>query len=419
MISFKISRFIWVIAIIALMTSAAFAEDWPRFRGPQGNGISMEKNWNAEALNGTPDVEWETHVGMGHGTITIIGNRLFTNGNKHVIAGQDTVNEDILYCFDSITGEELWQYAYPCADRAWPGPRATPTIDENIVYNLSWEGDLFALNLEDGRVIWKLNIVEQGLSAVNNWGFCGSPAIVGEKLLLNLGKAGVALNKKTGEVIWKSEAEMCGLTSPVLFDWQGTKMAFFSSEKFLHAVEVASGKLQWSYEWKTCNDPQVFGDKVFLSANHNRKQTRVIKITGAEPELIWEKRFMMNWAFQNAVLIDGYAYGFGSIRRDQPLHCIELETGELKWQENLGDYGALISADNKLIILDGDGDLLIAKASSEKFETISKAKVLTMASHDNLPEDRRNYCWTEPVLNNGRVYVRGNYGTIACINVSN
>lgn len=402
---------------VLLLTAVGQAQDWTRFRGPEGTGIVTAGPINIQALKGTPHLLWESNVGMGHGTLVVADGRLYTSGNQTVIAGTDTLNEDILYCMDAVTGNEIWHYAYPCADRAWPGPRTTPTIDDGLIYTLSWEGDLFALHTADGRVQWRLNLLEAGLSTANRWGFSGSPVVEGDILYLNAGKSGAALHKKTGKVLWQSEAENCGLTTPVFFDWQGRRMGLFSSEREIHAVDVQTGQRQWTYDWKTCNDPQVIGDKLLLTGNHNRKQSCLLQMTEGEPTLIWESRVLMGWAFQNVVVNDNHVYGFGHVRRNQPLQCFDLSTGELKWQENLGDYGALIMAGNQAVILDGDGDLVLAELSPEKYSAQASAKVLMMAPANNLPTNRQNYCWTEPVLHQNKIYVRCNYGNITCIDM--
>jgi len=405
------------VAVLLLTATMNYAQDWTRFRGPEGKGIVHDAQINLEALKGAPHLLWETYVGMGHGTLVIADGRLYTSGNQRVIAGADTVNEDIIYCLDAVTGDELWHYAYPCADRAWPGPRTTPTLDDGLIYNLSWEGDLFALNMVDGRVAWKLNLIDAGLSTANRWGFSGSPVVEGDVLYLNAGKSGAALNKKTGTVIWQSEAENFGLATPVLYDWKGQRMGLFSGEREIHAVDIQTGKRQWSYAWKTCNDPQVIGDRVLLTGDQNRKQSCLLQMTDGEPTMIWESRVIMDWAFQNVVIKDNHAYGFGHVRRTQPLQCFDLSTGELKWQEDLGDYGAFVLAGDQAVILDGDGDLVIAELSPEKYTEQASTKVLMMAPANDLPMNRRNFCWTEPVLHQNKIYVRGNYGNIACVNL--
>ena len=211
-------KYILISTIISLISTLS-ADNWTTWKGPNGNYISNETGWNPEALSGSPEILWETNVGKGHATVAVKDEYLYTTGNRMVIAGKDTLHEDVIYCLDSETGDENWTYAYPCEDRDWPGPRTSPILDGNLLFILGWEGDLFCFNSENGDVIWKKHLVKDELSDPNSWGFAGSPVVEADMLLLTANKSGIALNKNTGKVIWKSEKGTCGLTTPILFDY--------------------------------------------------------------------------------------------------------------------------------------------------------------------------------------------------------
>ncbi|MCK5146363.1 PQQ-like beta-propeller repeat protein [bacterium] len=406
------------VLVLTLLCNRLSAQDWPRFRGPDGLGIASNQTLSASALQGSPDIVWESNVGKGHGTIIIADDILFSTGNKFVVAGEDTLYEDILYCLDTRTGEELWHFAHACRDRNWPGPRSTPMVNDGLVYHVSWTGDLFGLDVQSGQVRWSVNLIDSGLTRNNRWGFCSSPVVDGDRLYLNCGKSGVAFNKKTGKLIWRSDAEICGLSTPVFFDWKGQRLGLFSSDKDLHAVSLETGAIQWSYAWSNYNNPVVLGDQLLLTGSLNSKQSRLMKMHDDSLEVLWESDVVSGWAFQNVVVKDQFVYGFGMERRIRPLQCFDLNTGELKWQEDLGVYGAFIMAGKNALILDGDGDLIVAEFCPEKLTLMASAKILPMAPGGNLPNQRKNYCWTEPVLYSGKAYVRDNYGNIACVNMT-
>jgi outer membrane protein assembly factor BamB len=397
-----------------VFSGISFAADWPCWRGPNSNGISTETGWNPKALT-TPNITWRTHVGMGHSSLSVKGNYLYTMGNKTTKSGSETTYFDVVYCLDTRTGKEVWHYSYPCKNTNYPGPRSTPAVDDSFVYTLSWEGHLFCFNAKNGSVTWKRHLNDESLAARPGWGFCCSPVIDGNLLILNAGKTGIALNKKTGKVVWKSEPVQCGLPSPVLFNSNGKRLAAISNSNKLYAVDIKTGKIQWSHPRERMDiDPIIFDNKIFLQGY---RKSRLVDINGGNPKLLIESSNLKFHGFLNFVIIDGYVYGFHAERSTDYLTCMDLKTGELKWRQNMGRYGAVIASNNKLIVLKGDGTLIAAEASPEAYKVISSAKILKMMDNTTVREQDRCYCWTIPALSDGKIYARNNYGEVVCVNM--
>jgi outer membrane protein assembly factor BamB len=107
-----------------------------------------------------------------------------------------------------------------------------------------------------------------------------------------------------------------------------------------------------------------------------------------------------------SVLWEGYLYGFdGQVGGSGKLTCMEAKTGQVKWSQGGMGTGTLMIADGKLVILSEKGKLVIAKASSDKYEELASAQVLT------------GKCWTVPVLANGLIYTRNAAGDLVCVDV--
>lgn len=412
------ARTLTTILFVFALANLSFTADWSRWRGPHGTGITDESDWNPDALAGAPRIVWETDIGLGHSTPAVRGDHLYIIGNHRVVTRTDTLDIDAVYCMHSRTGKEIWRYEFPCPDKNFPGPNASPVLDGRRLYTLSWTGDLYCFDSESGSVNWKRNLAGEGLSENNEWGFAGSPVIAGDLLLLTAGRSGAALDKSTGKTVWQSEAEACGLTTPVLYEMDGRRLAVFSSQTEIHGVDIENGERLWSYEWKTCNDPYVLGDNLLLTANHNRKQTILLEMNGAELEPLWESRVLLGWAFQNQVVIENASFGLANLRRGRTLQCVDLETGELNWTQDTGDEGALIAAGHRLLILEGDGELVVAEVNPEEYVEISRARILHPEDHQGVRQDRRWYCWTLPVLANGFVYARSNQGDLVCVDMN-
>ena len=125
------------IVAIELQTSRA---DWPRFLGPNGNGIiAQDDAFNADWTSQPPTALWSRQVGIGCSSFAIAGEKVFTLGNQN--------NEDTVWCFDRESGKVIWKYTYdePKGAKYYTGGTSyTHTIDGDRVYTVSKQGKLSA-----------------------------------------------------------------------------------------------------------------------------------------------------------------------------------------------------------------------------------------------------------------------------------
>ena len=411
----KIFYLVSIICLSPILMS--IADDWTKWRGPQGTGISQETNWNPNALSSNLKILWKANVGKGHSAFAVKGNCLYTMGLHVIQTITDTLYEDIVYCLNAETGKEIWRYAYASRYLRWPGPGSTPVLDGTRLYTLSRDGDLFCFNAQNGRVFWRKNIVNEGLTEIPVWGFCASPFIYKDLLVINACESGLALNKTNGHVIWKSESVQGRLSTPVLYQEDGKDRLAIMANEQLYSVEPMTGKVLWSHPWTTYTDPIVLDDTMLLTGYNDG--SALLKIQNNQPEIIWQNKRVHASSFINFVVVNGYAYGSVNDRRKQPFQCINLKTGKAQWTKDLGDWGSLIAAGNYLIILDGDGDLIIANAVPEGFQIVSQAKLFRLEHWRRYPDGDPNCCWTAPVLANGKIYSRTTWGEMVCVDVSN
>jgi outer membrane protein assembly factor BamB len=379
-------------------------EDWPRWRGPDLNGISRETNWTVDWPQEGPKTLWKASVGTGFSSVAVSQARLYTLGNHD--------ETDTVYCFDAASGALIWKHEYPCpADPQYyeGGPGSTPTVDGNRVYTLSKRGQLFCFDAASGRVLWKRNLIEELSVPKPRWGFAGSPLVEGGLLVLNVGEAGTALDKLTGETVWSSEPAPAGYATPIPFLSAGARQVAIFSSKALMAVRVNDGRELWRHPWTTkwdinAADPIVSGSRVFLSSFD--RGAALLELKTGEPKIVWENRTMANH-FNSCILLDGHLYGVhgNSDHPDRDLRCIDFETGELKWTYQGLGLGSLMAAAGQLIVLSDRGELVVAPASPVKFEPVARAHVLG------------GKCWTPPVLANGRIYCRNARGALICLEV--
>ena len=391
---------------LAFLVHSLHADDWPQWRGPKHNGISTEKAWKADWAGKAPQTLWKANVGIGFPSFSIANGRVFTTGNAE--------NTDTIFCFDAATGKVIWKHAYPAdlGDKYYEGgTSATPVVDGAQVFHLSKWGEVFCIEAATGKVLWSKNMQKETGANIPDWGFAGSPLVHGEMLLLNIGSAGLALDKTSGKILWKSEAENAGYSTPVLMKRGTDDLVLLGSGKSIVAVNAQSGKKAWEFGWATrygvnAADPIINGDLIFISSGYN-KGCAVLKVDSATPDVVWQSKELKN-QLGSSVLLDGHLYGFDGDNTNSraPLKCLEFASGSKKWEENTISPGALMMADGKLIVLTGKGELIIAKASPQKFDVISRAQVLS------------GKCWSAPVLANGRIYVRNSTGDVVCLDVS-
>jgi outer membrane protein assembly factor BamB len=394
--------------LLLLSTGVGLPADWTRWRGPDANGITGETDWNPRALAGGAKIVWQADVGTGHSSVAVRGSRLYTMGNRELADGGF---EDVIWCLDATTGKAVWSSTYGCVEGEDPGPCATPIVEASRVYAISREGHLHCLDATTGRVIWKRHLVEESL--IPSYTLTGSPVVEGNLLLINAGKAGMAFDKLTGETVWASHAAEGGMATPVVFSQDSRRLAAIAGAGAMYVVDTRDGAEQWRHPWAYERDPIVADGKMLLICY---KGSVLLDIGRTKPQPIWQSSVKFG-GFASWVMIDGHAYGL-SDRRKMFIECMSLKDGSVRWSHQLTRFGSLIAADHKLIILDGDGKLIIAEASPAGYREISSAQIIHNANDDTGKGYRRLCkCWTNPVLANGRIYGRNSYGKLVCVDM--
>jgi len=389
-----------ILFVLASMASA-HASDWPRWRGPDANGISTESDWKPQSLTGAVKAKWRTNLGLGVCSVSIAGKRLYTLGN---VGGSD-----IVYCMDPETGKLIWRFPYPCPAGNFYGPRATPTLEGGLVYTLSRKGDALCLDAETGKPKWAKDLIREFKAVPTDYGLCGSPLIVNDLVIYNALDAGVALNKLTGEKVWVSAEGPGGYATPVQFKTQGSDRVAIFGAKGLHIVDPANGKKLQSFPWQTqfdgnAADPAFFDDRLFITSAWERG-CALLDVSGGSARVVWENKNLRGH-LSSPIFLDGHLYGIDDNTPNGQLRCLDAKTGEVKWTQK-GMFESMSMAGGRILALDKKGLLVIAEASPKEYKELAKAAILNSKARN----------WTAPVLANGLVYCRNGDGDLVCIDL--
>ena len=411
-------RIIWIIVVLLLMllfNVEANAADWPRWRGPNGDGISTETDWDPAALAKGPKILWKASLGTSGANVAIKGKYLYTTGGDP--------RNDTIFCLNAENGKIKWKYSYECKNKSYGAP-ATPTIDGERVYTLSAEGHVHCLDARNGKVQWLTHIVEELNTVRPLYGFAASPVVEGNLLILNVNSYGIALNKDTGKMVWQSPpVDLKGdsmdngseYATPVMYTQNRKRHSVVFGGYGPHSVDVVTGKLNWLYKWNPIDvniaDPIVFDSKVFISQCYGG--CVLLDISSGIPKVLWQNNNMES-EIVTGVFIDKFIYGcHGLVSLGQGvLRCIDATNGKVIWEKDLGRPMSISAAGTMLLLLTDRGKLHIAEISPDSYKEIVSAQVFELKGTMPAP------CWTAPVLCGGKIYCRNTKGDIVCIDVS-
>lgn len=397
-----------ILFLIALLCrlDGAVAADWPQWRGPDRDGVSRETGWLDRWPANGPAMAWKAQAGLGFSSFVTSQNRVYTTGHAD--------ETDTIFCWDAATGKEIWRHSYPAelGDKFFEGgTTGTPTLDGDRLFALSRWGDVFCLDAATGRVIWGRNVQKETEVRVPGWGFSGAPLVQGDLLILNVGEAGMAIEKSTGKLVWQSANKDAGYSTPLPVARDGREFGIIGSAQAYVAVDLRTGKEAWRIRWLTqygvnAADPILSDGHVFISTGYG-KGAALFRWSGAEPETepVWKSK-VLRTQMNPAVLWGGHLYGVdGDTTAKASLKCVEFTTGTEKWNQPDIGSGSVMVVDGRLIVLSARGELMVAPASPEGFKPTARSQVLG------------GKCWTVPVLSNGRIYCRNARGDVVCVDV--
>jgi hypothetical protein len=379
----------------AALPAQAAPGDWPGFRGPLRDGIlagtSFSTDWS------TPPRElWRKPIGSGWSSFTAVGDYVFTQEQRGA--------EELVVCYEAATGADVWvnRTEAQFQDDMGLGPRATPTFWEGKLYTQGCTGVLQCLDAATGTTLWKRDLAKDAEAHVPGYGFSSSPLVLGGLVIVfsgrSEGKSAVAYDRATGAVAWRGGHRTAVYTSPQRFTIAGVPQVLMVCDYGLQSFAPETGALLIDYPWEAeinprCVQPIVVDDRVlvgttgFMSARMLRVQKDGEAWKVSEE---WTSKKFRPY-FNDGVPHKGFYYGFDG----EKLACVDLKTGERRWEGKRYGGQLLFLADMETLLILGDkGDVALVPATPERFSEVARFKAISGKT------------WNHPTVAHGRLFVR-------------
>ena len=428
-----------LLVAIALAASAApvAAEDWPEWRGAGRRGVWNETGILDKFPAGGLAATWRVPVGGGYAGPAVADGRVFVTDARRADPRSTAVVERLL-ALDEATGAVLWT-------REWEtnyaglqliyatGPRATPTVDGDVVYALGAMGNLLALDVADGGVLWQKDYVHDFNAAIPSWGISGAPLVDGDRLIALVGGEPdakvIAFDKRTGEVLWQalsSDWEQ-GYSAPILIEAAGVPQLIVWHPRAISALDPETGAVYWEVPHIVDMGMSIAtavrgGMHLLVTSQYGG--ARMLRLAESHPDaaLAWEgvgesdpeygRVFDTLDSVISTPAIQGeYVYG---VDGNGLLRCLELRTGRRVWETEalLGGrahWGTafFVRHGERYFINTDTGDLVIARLSPEGYEELGRTHLINPTS----PYVRRrpqgpNVHWSHPAYANRHIITR-------------
>ncbi|MBW3542210.1 MAG: PQQ-like beta-propeller repeat protein [Planctomycetes bacterium] len=397
-----------VVLVVCFANAVAAAEDWPRWRGPRGDGTwdgpPIAESWPAEGLERV----WRQEVGGGYGGVAV------TDGRLYVL---DRVTEprelERLLCFDADDGRPLWAFEWDVAygDLDYGnGPRSTPTLHEGYVYVLGALGHFHALDATSGRRLWSKDytVPDRKDDELPMWGLAASPVVWRDLVIVHPGVEPegclIAINRRTGAEVWRSLSDPAGYATPIVIDRGGQPELVAWTPKHIHGLDPATGTRRWSVPYEVTYGVSIatpiFHDGIVFVSGY-WEGAKAIRLGAAldDAQLLWEDRLHLRGVMSQPLYKDGYGY---LLDKQYGMTCFEYATGKKLWDDDnrLTPRGrnpqaslVRLADSDRVLALNSDGELVLASFTPKGYSEHARAKII-------------GETWAHPAFAGHRVYAR-------------
>ena len=389
-----------------LFTGYSLLSQPVQWRGPDRDGHFPETGLMDSWPEDGPEVILEMEgIGKGYSSPVLAGDMIYVTGMK------DTL--DYLSALD-MQGNIKWQVPY---GRSWknsfPDTRSTPVVEENRIYVQSGMGQVSCIERETGETNWMVDIDKAYNTEYDRWGNSETPLLIDNMVICS--PAGeqtsvVALDKMTGEVLWKSEpvGGPRSYISATEYNFNGFRMILAATASHLVALQPENGEVRWSYRyldpaiWNNpgliwANTPIFKDNEIFITMGYDYPaKMLVMDSTATSVKEKYTSRTLDNH-HHGVILNDGHIYGSNWYNNKQGRWvCMVWDTGEIKYVEDWDTKGAVVEADGMLYCYNERGNVGLVKPDPDGFEVVSEFKITNGAGPH----------WAHPFIADGKLLIR-------------
>jgi len=395
---------------------------WPQFRGARRNGVSDERGLLQKWPEDGPPALWSAeNLGRGYSAPVIADGRIYLTGD---------VREELHVFALDLHGKLIWKARHGAAwQDSYPGARASVTFSGGHLFLENAHGRVACFEAATGREIWAVDVLERFGGKNITWGLSECLLVDERAVYVTAGGSDallVALDKKTGGVLWKSPplhdsegerpVENASYVSPILIEFAGRRLILGCSLRHLFCADAATGALQWTRRFPTTYSvismmPALVGSSVFMTAPHGKGGQLFELRAPASPEGLigaedrWRTTLdtLQGSVVQVGEKLIGSFYG-----GRKGWAAISAATGEVLYALADTAKGAPLVADGRIYALCEDGWMLLLEAGETQFIEHGRFRFAKA--------DRRD-AWAHPVILNGRLYLRF-HEKLVCYDVS-
>jgi outer membrane protein assembly factor BamB len=398
-------KLLTVLTVLSVTTaSLAATADWPVWRGPNRDGQSPDTGLLKEWPKDGPRLVWKaTGLGSAYATVSVVGDRIFTAGDKG--------DESFVVALDRASGKTLWSVKLGKAGApgwgGFAGPRAQPTVDGERVYAVGQYGEVLCLDAASGKEIWRKHYVDDFGGQMPEWGYSGMPLVDGDRVIFAPGGSRgdlVALDKKTGELVWQSKQLTDGIhyATPVLAEIGGVRQYIQLTDASVGGVAAEDGRLLWKVVRKGATaviPTPIYRDGYVYVTSGYGVGCNLFKVDADggkfSAKQVYANKILVN-QHGGAILVGEHVYGHSD---SKGWTCQELVSGKVAWQSKKLGKGSLIYADGMFYLREegGKGTVALIEASPEAYKETGRF---------DPPDRSEKNSWAHPVVIGGRLYLR-------------
>jgi outer membrane protein assembly factor BamB len=396
----------FVLSFLPATQAQAQSANWPQWGGPQRNFMVDAKGLAETWPAGGPKRLWRRALGEGHSSIIVDADRLYTMYSKGA--------QEFVIALDRATGKTIWEKSYAAPTTGLNlqvesflhvrGPHSTPLVAGNLLITVGVIGKLQAFEKQTGAVVWSHDLWREYGGTRTERGYTCSPLVYKNTVIVIVGGAGqslMAFDLKTGAVVWKKQSFHLSFSTPMLINVDGQDQLVMVFADDVVGLDPNNGELLWRHpqRCKRFNiTPPVWGADYILfisSAYECGSRALQLRQSGGKTtvkELWANQRIRVHHG--TIIRLGDLVIGSSGVSGPAPLTAVNVKTGEVAWQDRAFPKANFVYADDKLILLDEDGQLALIRLSPQGMKVLAKAPAL------------ERLAWTPPTLVGANLYLR-------------